>query len=112
MFVVHISFLTQNADQVKSIAMLSGNTVETAKDLPTATDQGYNLDFPIWGGIVAPKGIPEEARTKLEQACEAGMKSDAFVNRMGELRMPVIYLNGKDFKTFVDKEFTKKRKIA
>ena len=111
MFVAHISFLTKNADQVKSIAMLMDIRVDTAQDLPTAKEQGFDLNFPIWGGLIAPKGIPEEARMKLEQACEAGMKSDAFSKRMAELRMPVTFLSGEDFKEFVYSEFDKNKKL-
>jgi len=107
MFVAHISFLTQNADQVKSIAMLTPERAETAPDLPTAKEQGFDLDFPIWGGIVAPKGISEEARAALEAACEAGMRSDAFGQRMAELRMPVSFLDGDTFAAFVGAEFAK-----
>ncbi|MBB4303471.1 tripartite-type tricarboxylate transporter receptor subunit TctC [Rhodobium orientis] len=107
MFVAHISFLTKNADQVKSIAMLMDERVATAEDLPTAKDQGFDLNFPIWGGIVAPKGIPAEAKEKLEAACEAGMKSDAFGERMSQLRMPVTYMSGSDFEAFVRSEFAR-----
>ncbi|MCP5366397.1 MAG: tripartite tricarboxylate transporter substrate binding protein [Hyphomicrobiales bacterium] len=111
MFVAHISFLTKNGDQVKSIAMLMDHRVDTAKDLPTAKDQGIDLNFPIWGGLVAPKGIPADARAKLEKACEAGMKSAAFSERMAQLRMPVTYLGGDDFKAFVMSEFAKNEKL-
>lgn len=107
MFVAHISFLTKNSDQVKSIAMLMDRRVETALDLPTAKDQGIDLNFPIWGGLVAPKGIPAATLKKLESSCEAGMKSAGFRERMGQLRMPVTFLNGADFKAFVMSEFGK-----
>lgn len=107
MFVAHISFLTQNADQVKSIAMLSAEPVSTAPDLPTAAQQGLTLDFPIWGGLVAPKGLPVEARDRLEAACREGMLSDAFAERMGTLRMPVTFLSGTEFEAFVRDEFVR-----
>ncbi len=107
MFVAHISFLTKNSDQVKSIAMLTSERASTAPDLPTSGDQGVPLNFPIWGGIVAPKGLPEHARAALESACEAGMKSAAFGERMAQLRMPVAFLNGADFEAFVRSEFAK-----
>ncbi|MEY8840659.1 Bug family tripartite tricarboxylate transporter substrate binding protein, partial [Cribrihabitans sp. XS_ASV171] len=47
MFVAHISFLTQNSDQVRSLAMLTSERVSTAEDLPTAADQGVPMNFPI-----------------------------------------------------------------
>ena len=107
MFVAHISFLTQNADQVKSIAMLTNERVATAQDLPTAAEQGVDAHFPIWGGLVAPKGIPDEARAALEAACETGMNSDAFGERMAALRMPIAFMDGADFEAFVNAEFAK-----
>lgn len=111
MFVAHISFLTQNADQVKSIAMLSDEPVSTAPDLSTAKQQGIALDFPIWGGLVAPKGIPAEARDALESACEKGMNSKAFGDRMADLRMPVTFMKGSDFEAFVESEFARNAKL-
>lgn len=111
MFVAHISFLTQNSDQVRSLAMLTSERVSTAEDLPTAADQGIPMNFPIWGGLVAPKGIPEEAKAALEKACEAGMNSEAFTERMGELRMPVAFMGGDAFEAFVQSEFDKNEKL-
>jgi tripartite-type tricarboxylate transporter receptor subunit TctC len=107
MFVAHISFLTKNSDQVKSLAMLTSERVSTAADLPTATDQGVPMHFPIWGGLVAPKGIPAEAKAALEAACETAMNSDAFSGRMAELRMPVAFMGSEDFEAFVASEFSK-----
>lgn len=107
MFVAHISFLTKNSDQVKSLAMLTSDRVSTAQDLPTANDQGVPMHFPIWGGLVAPKGIPAEAKAALESACEKAMNSDAFSGRMADLRMPVAFMNGADFEAFVGSEFAK-----
>ena len=111
MFVAHISFLTTNADQVRSLAMLTSERVSTAQDLPTANDQGVPMHFPIWGGLVAPKGIPEEAKAALESACETAMISNAFSSRMADLRMPVAFMSGADFEVFVASEFTKNDKL-
>ena len=107
MFVAHISFLTQNADQVRSIAMLSAEPVSTAPDLSTAAQQGFDLDFPIWGGLVAPKGIPAQARETLETACREGLNSTAFSERMAALRMPVTFMTGSEFEAFVRDEFAR-----
>ncbi|SEP00099.1 Tripartite-type tricarboxylate transporter, receptor component TctC [Salinihabitans flavidus] len=105
MFVAHVSFLTTNADQVKSIALLSDERISTASDLKTAGEQGVDMNFPIWGGLVVPKGVDPEVRDKLETACEAGVNSDAFVERMESLGTPVVYMGGDEFESFVRAEF-------
>lgn len=111
MFVAHISFLTKNSDQVKSLAMFTSERVSTAQDLPTSGDQGVPLHFPIWGGLVAPKGIPAEAKEKLQAACAAGMNSDGFKERMGQLRTPISFMGGDEFKAFVQSEYAKNEKL-
>jgi tripartite-type tricarboxylate transporter receptor subunit TctC len=111
MFVAHISFLTKNSDQVRSLAMLTDERVSTAADLPTATEQGVPMHFPIWGGLVGPKGMPAEAKAALQSACEKGMQAEAFQSRMGDLRMPVAFMNGSDFQAFVAAEFAKNDKL-
>ena len=111
MFVAHISFLTANSDQVKSLAMLTSDRVSTAADLPTAADQGVPMHFPIWGGLVAPKGIPAEAKAALVAACETAMNSEGFSSRMAELRMPIAFMGSEEFEAFVASEFAKNDKL-
>jgi tripartite-type tricarboxylate transporter receptor subunit TctC len=65
------------------------------------------MHFPIWGGLVAPKGIPAEAKAALETACETAMNSEAFSGRMAELRMPVAFMGSSEFQAFVASEFAK-----
>jgi tripartite-type tricarboxylate transporter receptor subunit TctC len=111
MFVAHISFLTKNGDQVRSLAMLTDERVDTAKDLPTAADQGVPMNFPIWGGLVAPKGIPDDAKAALETACEKGIDSKMFKDRMASLRQPITFMGSEDFEAFVRAEFEKNKKL-
>ncbi len=107
MFVAHISFLTRNNDQVRSLAMLTSERVSTADDLPTASEQGVPMHFPIWGGLVAPKGIPDEAKSALQAACKTAMNSAVFAERMADLRMPVAFMDGAAFEAFVASEFSR-----
>lgn len=111
MFVAHISFLAQNSDQLKPLALFAEERVSTAPDVPTAKEQGYDLDFPVWGGLVAPKGIPDEARTKLQEACESGSKSEAFQTRMEQLQTPVVFQDGEEFKNYVDSQSVRNGKL-
>jgi tripartite-type tricarboxylate transporter receptor subunit TctC len=104
-FISHISFLTQNSDQAKALAVLTNERVEIAPDIPTATEQGVEMHFPIWGGLVAPKGIPAEARDRLEEACAEGSQAEGYVERMTQLRTPVSFMSGAEFEEFVHAEF-------
>ncbi len=105
MFISHVSFLRTNADQVRSIALLSDQRMDSAPDLLTAGEQGVEMNYPIWGGLVVPRGTPAAARDALEAACEAGVNSPAFTERMEALDTPIVYMGGAEFEAFVRAEF-------
>lgn len=111
LFIPHISFLSKNKDQIKSLAILQGERLSTMSDLPTAKEQGHDLDFPIWGGLVAPKGTPEEVVAKLDKSCEAAIGSDSFKAHMKKLGQPTAFMNGKDFEGFVRKQYEQNERL-
>lgn len=105
LFIPHISFLSKNQDQIKSLAILQDERLSTLPDLPTAKEQGHELNFPIWGGLVAPKGTPADAVAKLDSSCKAAIESDTFKAHMKKLGQPTAYKNGKDFEAFVREQY-------
>jgi len=46
-------------------------------DVPTFKEQGYDVAPLSFGGLLAPAGLPDEIKRKLEIACIAVMKDDA-----------------------------------
>lgn len=105
LFIPHVSFLSNNSDQIRSLAILKEGRLETMPDEVTAMELGYDLDIPIWGGLVAPKGTPQEQITALETACEQAISSEPFQERMEQLQQPPAYMNGADFEAFVKTQF-------
>lgn len=108
-FIPHVSFFSSNAEQLKSLAMLQSERLKEQPDLATAAEQGYNLDFPIWGGIVAPKGLPKEDVTRLEGACEAAVNSAPFQERMEAVKQPSAYMGSAEFTAFVREKYETNR---
>ncbi len=111
LFIPHISFLSRNQDQIKSLAILQEERLATLPELATAREQGYELNFPIWGGLVAPKGTPAEAVAKLDSACEAAIDSEPFKAHMKKLGQPTAYMSGKDFEAFVRKQYDQNERL-
>jgi tripartite-type tricarboxylate transporter receptor subunit TctC len=110
-FIPHISFLTKNKEQIKSLAVLQTERLSTAADLPTAKEQGYDLDFPIWGGLVTPADTPADVVGKLDGACKTAIESDGFQAHMKKLGQPSAYMNSKDFKAFVMKQYEQNKRL-
>lgn len=109
LFIPHVSFLSKNADQIRSLAILKDGRLDTMPDQITAKEQGYDLDIPIWGGLVAPKGTPADRLGALETACEQAISSGPFQERMEQLQQPSAYMNGAEFEAFVTKQFERNR---
>ncbi|WP_224408065.1 tripartite tricarboxylate transporter substrate binding protein [Afifella sp. IM 167] len=110
-FVPHISFLSSNRDQIKSLAILQGERLEGMPDLATAKEQGFDLDFPIWGGLVAPKGTPAETVAQLDDACHQAIESEPFQAHMNKLGQPVAYMDAKEFGAFVHQRYEQNRQL-
>lgn len=110
-FMAHVSFLSQNSEQVKSLALLQSDRLDDLPDLATAKEQGFDLDFPIWGGLVVRKGTPETAVSILDHACEAAVESDAFQARMKQLGQPPKYMGSEKFEEFVRHQYARNKKL-
>lgn len=74
------------AGTVKAYAVTSKERVPTLPDLPTMQEVGYDgFEVGIWHGMWAPKGTPQPALDKLQEALKAGLADKAFQDRMAGL---------------------------
>lgn len=110
-FIPHVSFFTSNAEQLKSLALLSNDKLAEQPELATAAEQGYDLDFPIWGGLVAPAGLEDADVTRLDTACKTAIDSAPFQAQMENLKQPSAYMNAADFEAFVREKYETNRKL-
>jgi len=110
-FISHQSFMAQNLEQLKGLAVLQPERLDGMPDLKTAKEQGFDLDFPIWGGLVVPAGTPQEAVDTLDDACRAAVESDSFQERMEQLGQPPSYLSASDFDQFVRQQYDRNKEL-
>ncbi|MGQ9371268.1 Bug family tripartite tricarboxylate transporter substrate binding protein [Azospirillum sp. ST 5-10] len=108
-FVPHVSFLSKNKEQIKGLAVLQAARLADLPDLPTAKEQGFDIEAPIWGGLVAPKGIPADAKAALGAACKAATAADSFRKLMDDLAQPVAFMDGAAFSGYVRRQWERNR---
>lgn len=89
---------------IKSIAVFADERSERIPDTPTAKEVGYDYQFNLWGGVIAPKGIPEDAEAALSAACEAAVSSPEYAAEMAKMASKPVYRNGADFKSHAAEE--------
>lgn len=91
--------------QLRVLAIFSDEPHPVFKDIPTAKSQGYDVVFGAWGGLYAPKGLPDDVATTLEDAIAKAVKSPDFVDPISKTGTVVVYKNADDFTTFVKDEY-------
>jgi tripartite-type tricarboxylate transporter receptor subunit TctC len=66
-----------DAGTVKPIAILSKERSPALPNVPTAMEQGFNVDAYTWNAFFLPKGTPEPVIAKLRDATIQAMKTPA-----------------------------------
>ena len=68
--------------KVKMLGVLSARRHPEFPDVPTFAEQGFPLDLPVWGGLLAPLGTPQPIIEVLAKAMNELNVDAAFTARM------------------------------
>ena len=81
-------------------------------NVPTVKEQGYNVAPLSIGGLLAPAGLPGEIRKKLDDACQAAEKTEAFQRVAKNTFQPADFMaDSAGFKANIEKDLAEKRKL-
>lgn len=90
--------------QLRSLAVLAEKRLTTHPDVPTVFESGFDVRGSVWGGLVAPKGLPEPVRAKLQAACVKATASEAYKTGAAKLNSPLVYRDSASFASFAASE--------
>lgn len=79
--------------KVKAFAVTTAKRLSTPalKDLPTLQESGLKgFDVSIWHGLYAPKGVPADVLTKLNEALKVALKDPEFIKKQEGLGAVVV----------------------
>lgn len=89
--------------KLRVLATWGGERLKSLPDVPTFKELGFkDVEFYIWAGVFAPAGTPAPALAKLQDATRAASKDPEFLKALENLKTPLVYKDGADFKAFVD----------
>lgn len=91
--------------QVRPLAVFHDERVPDMEDVPTAAEEGFELEFGGWGGIYAPAGLPEDVKATLEEAVEAAATSDSFTETITAAGNLPVHKDSEQFTEFVSSEY-------
>jgi tripartite-type tricarboxylate transporter receptor subunit TctC len=71
-------------------------------DVPTLRELGYDVEYYLWIGLFAPKGIPANAMKALRDAVRGAVEDPAYKSAMEKIQVPVAYQDADEFKAWWD----------
>jgi Uncharacterized protein conserved in bacteria len=93
-----------DAGKVKSLAIMDAKRSALYPNVPTLKEAvGSDWAMGAWRGIVAPKGIPADARDKLSAAVRKVAASKEYTDFMASRGFGVIYAGPEDFGKYMAK---------
>jgi hypothetical protein len=92
-----------DAGAVRVLAISSGERLPGV-NAPTFREQGVDLELENWRSLVAPPGIGNAERTRLERLVEALVRSEAWTRILEQYRWNDRYLAGAPFARFAAAE--------
>ncbi|MFN0184326.1 MAG: tripartite tricarboxylate transporter substrate binding protein [Aquabacterium sp.] len=98
--------------QLRPLLALTDQRVPGFEDVPSAKEAGIPVRGSVWGGLVAPKGLPPAVRGALERACAAATATTLYKARAQAAHSPLVWRDGESFRRFALAEFDKHRKIV
>ncbi|AEG59966.1 tripartite tricarboxylate transporter substrate binding protein [Desulforamulus ruminis] len=88
-------------DQMTILGIATPERYKSLPEVPTLTEQGYNVVSDIRRGFVAPKGIPEANLTFLRKVFKKMAADPDYIKEMEEAGQPQEYLDGPAFEKYV-----------
>ena len=98
--------------QLRPLLALSDAQVAGYVQVPTAKQLGIATRASVWGGLVAPKGLPQDIKQKLEAACKSAVDTTVYKARAQAANNPLVWRSSEQFKTFAMAEHEKFKKVV
>jgi len=92
------------AGKLRILAVTSEKRLPVLPNVPTAREQGFDVDMVLWRGIAAPKGTPKDVIAKLEGAIKRVVDSKAFRDRCAKLGFEPNFMPAAAFDKFIAKD--------
>src|SRR5262249_6870093 len=70
------------AGKMRVLATYGATRLASFPDVPTLKELGYDVEYYLWAGLFAPKGIPAAAHKSLREAVRQAVQDPEFKNAM------------------------------
>lgn len=83
--------------EVRMLGILTAERFPLAPDVPTYAEQGYPIEGGAARGLVAPKGVPQEAIDAIARAVEQALQDEELIQKTTEIALPLVYMGPEEY---------------
>ncbi len=97
--------------KLKVLAIFHTERHPQMSSVPTAKEQGYDMEIGGWGGIYAPKGLPGSVKKYLEDTIKKAVETQTYKDVITNSGNLVVYRSADAFTTFAQVEYERFGKL-
>lgn len=98
--------------KVRAFAQWGGGRLKDFPNIPTFKEQGYDIEYYLWGGLFAPKAVPPQVYKSLRDAVRRAVSDPDFVKGMEKIRTPIAYQDADEFNAWWEKDAQKLAQVV
>ena len=91
---------------MRALAVSGAEPVASLPDVPTITDEGFDVELTNWRGVIAPGGISDAERAELERIVTEMRDSGAWKDELETKGWADAFLTGDEFDSFLKENIT------
>jgi len=88
-------------NEIRLIATIGGKRSAFYSEIPTLLELGFNVKSEAPGGLVAPKGVPDEVKQVLHDAFRKALEDPELIEQFEELKLENYYMNADEYRAYL-----------
>jgi len=92
------------AGKLRALATWGATRLAAFPEVPTLKELGYDVEYYLWAGLFAPRGIPPAVLKTLRDGTRQAVQDPEFKSAMEKIQTPIAYQDADEFKTWWDRD--------
>ena len=92
------------AGKLRALATWGATRLASFPEVPTLKELGYDVEYYLWAGLFAPRGIPPAVLRTLRDGTRQAVQDPEFKSAMDKVQTPIAYQDADEFKTWWDRD--------
>jgi tripartite-type tricarboxylate transporter receptor subunit TctC len=90
--------------KIRALAQYGARRLADFPDVPTMKELGYDIEYYLWTGLFAPRGVPAEVLKVIRAAVAKAVEDADFKAAMAKAKTPIAYQDSEEFQAWWDKD--------